>query len=111
MFGEPLPSVSADRVPEGAFLLDVREDDEWEAGHAPEAVHVPMGDIPARMTEVPQDGDVVVICRAGARSARVVGFLQSQGWGNVFNLDGGMQAWDAVGKPVVTPAATPGVVI
>ena len=49
--------------------------------------------------------------RAGSRSARVVAFLQGNGFGNVFNLDGGMQAWEAVGKPVVTPAATPGVVI
>ncbi|GIG57854.1 sulfurtransferase [Longispora fulva] len=110
MFGEPLPSVSPSDVPAGAFLLDVREVDEWEAGHAPDAVHVPMSEIPARIAEVPEEGDVVVICRAGGRSARVVAYLQGNGRGNVFNLDGGMQAWDATGKPVVS-AAGPGVVI
>ncbi|MGY0230215.1 rhodanese-like domain-containing protein [Longispora urticae] len=111
MFGEQLPSVSASDVPAGAFLLDVREHDEWAAGHAPDAVHVPMSEIPARLAEVPQDGDVVVICRVGGRSARVVSYLQGNGYANVFNLDGGMQAWDAVGKPIVSTSDAPGIVI
>lgn len=89
-------------VPASAFLLDVREDDEWQAGHAPGAVHLPMMEIPARMTEVPQDREVVVVCRVGGRSGQVVGYLMQQGFGNVTNLDGGMMSWAAAGRPVVS---------
>ena len=67
------------QVDDDAFLLDVRDPDEWEAGHAPEAVHVPMMELPARMDEVPDDRDVVVVCRVGSRSAQVVAYLQAQG--------------------------------
>lgn len=83
------------------FLLDVREPAEWQAGHAPEAYHLPMQEIPARLAEIPMDGDVVVVCRVGGRSAMVVEFLQSNGWNNVINLDGGMRAWEAAGLPLV----------
>jgi len=89
-------------VPAGAYLLDVREDDEWAAGHAPDAHHVPMYEVPARLDEIPADGDVVVICRVGARSAQVVAYLQAQGRQNAVNLDGGMTAWAHVGRPLVS---------
>jgi rhodanese-related sulfurtransferase len=93
--------VQATQVTDDAFLLDVREPDEWDAGHPPGAHHVPMMDIPARAAEVPADRDVVVICRVGARSAQVVAYLRQRGWANVHNLDGGMHAWAAAGRPVV----------
>lgn len=102
-----VPSVTVDQVPSGAFLLDVREPDEWAAGHAPEARHLPMREVPARMAEVPTDGDVLVVCRTGVRSAKVVGFLMANGWDNVINLDGGMRAWAAAGHPLVGENATP----
>ncbi len=89
-------------VPSTAYLLDVREDDEWTAGHAPGAVHLPMMEIPARMAEVPQDREVVVVCRVGGRSGQVVGYLIQQGWENVINLEGGMMSWAAAGRPVVS---------
>jgi len=94
--------VTAADVPRGAYLLDVREPDEWSAGHQPGAHHVPMREIPARLTEVPKDGDVVVVCRVGARSGQVVAFLTANGWGNVRNLTGGLTAWAAAGKPLVS---------
>ena len=94
--------MSVDDVPDGVFLLDVREDDEWTAGHAPGAVHVPMMEIPARSDEVPDDRDVVVVCRVGQRSAQVVAYLRQQGWDRVVNLDGGMAGWDAAGRPMVS---------
>ena len=106
MFGEQVPSVTAHDVGEGAYLLDVREDDEWAAGHAPEAHHLPMMEIPARLADVPQDGDVVVVCRMGGRSAQVVAYLRRNGWDNVRNLDGGMEDWAAVGRPLVTDDGT-----
>ena len=63
------PAVMSTEVPAGVYLLDVREDDEWAAGHAPDAVHIPVGALSERAAEIPQDGEVYVICRSGARSA------------------------------------------
>ena len=90
-----------------AYLLDVREPDEWTAGHAPGAHHLPMMEVPARMAEIPAEGDVVVVCRMGGRSAQVTAYLVNQGWDNVRNLDGGMEDWTARGRPVVSEDGTP----
>ena len=68
--GESLPEVPAAGVPDDAWLLDVREDDEWAAGHVPGATHVPLGQLGARTAEVPRDQQIYVICRSGIRSAR-----------------------------------------
>ncbi len=101
----------ADRlVAAGAFLLDVREDDEWAAGRAPAAVHVPMGQVAERADELPADRVVVCICRAGGRSAAVAAALAGAGF-EVANVDGGMSAWEALGLPVVTDGGTPGRII
>lgn len=89
-------------MPDGAYILDVRELDEWDAGHPPGAHHVPMMTIPARLADVPTDEQVVVLCRHGHRSAQVVGFLASRGLDNVVNLDGGIVEWVAAGRPIVT---------
>jgi rhodanese-related sulfurtransferase len=102
VFGEQVPGVAASEVGADAYLLDVREDDEWAAGHAPGAHHLPMMEIPVRLTEVPQDGDVVVVCRMGGRSAQVVAYLRRNGWDNARNLDGGMQEWVAAGRPLTS---------
>jgi rhodanese-related sulfurtransferase len=103
MFGRSeVPEVAAADVPAGSFLLDVREADEWDAGHAPDAHHLPMMQVPARVAEIPADGDVVVVCRVGARSAQVVAYLCSLGRDNVRNLDGGMVAWVRAGRPLVS---------
>ncbi len=106
-----VPTVDAAQVADDVFLLDVREPDEWSAGHPPGAHHVPMMEIPSRAAEVPDDRDVVVVCRVGARSAQVVAFLRQQGYGNVYNLDGGMYAWAAAGRPVVGEDGRVGTVI
>jgi rhodanese-related sulfurtransferase len=97
-----IPAVSPADVASDAYLLDVREPDEWAAGHSRGAVHLPMMELPGRLSEVPDDRDVVVICRVGARSAQVVQYLLRNGWTNVRNLDGGMHAWAAAGRPLVT---------
>ncbi|WP_213451135.1 rhodanese-like domain-containing protein [Rhizomonospora bruguierae] len=111
MFGPKVPAVHAGEVDEGAYLLDVREDDEWVAGHAPGAHHLPMMEIPARMAEVPTEGDVVVVCRSGGRSAQVVAYLVNNGWDNARNLDGGMQSWQAAGRPLVSEDGQPARVV
>lgn len=90
-------------VPAGAVLLDVRENDEWAAGHAAGAVHVPMGQITQRLDEIAgalPERPVRVVCRSGGRSARVTAYLVQQGWEAV-NVDGGMRAWSAAGRPMV----------
>ena len=107
MFGPQVPSVTVIDVQPDAYLLDVREPDEWAAGHAPGAHHLPMMDVPARIAEVPTDTEVVVVCRAGGRSGQVVSYLLGNGWDNVRNLDGGMQAWAAAGRDVVTDDGQP----
>ncbi len=89
-------SVSVDRIPEGAALLDVREDDEWAAGHAPQAVHIPLAEVPGRLDELPA-GDLYVVCRSGGRSARAAAYLNSGGY-TAINVEGGMQSWQAAGR-------------
>ncbi len=106
-----VPTVAAAGVGDDVYLLDVREPDEWAAGHPPGAHHVPMMEIPARAGEVPTDRDVVVVCRVGGRSAQVVGYLLQRGFENVYNLDGGMYAWAAAGRPVVGEDGSAGHVI
>jgi rhodanese-related sulfurtransferase len=95
-----VPEVAVRDVGDDAYLLDVRDGEEWEAGHAPTAHHVPMSEILARLDEVPHDQDVVVVCRVGARSAQVVAYLRANGWDRVTNLTGGMCAWEAAGRPL-----------
>ena len=85
---------------DGAVLLDVREPHEWQAGHAPKARHIPLGQLARRAGEVPQDRAVVTVCRSGARSARAAALLARDGR-QVSNLGGGMHAWARAGLPVV----------
>ena len=87
-------------VDAGALLLDVRENDEWAAGHAPDAMHIPLGEVQRRSDELPDDREVVAICGMGGRSARATAALLRQGY-NVVNVAGGMKAWAAAGYPVV----------
>ena len=93
------------------YVLDVREDDEWAAGHMPDAVHIPMSGLLDRVSEVPKDRDVVVVCKVGSRSAQVTAYLRQQGWPNVANLDGGVVAWVQAGKPFVTDDGSPASVL
>jgi rhodanese-related sulfurtransferase len=86
----------------GAFVLDVRQPDEWAAGHIEGATLIPLGDLPARLGEVPADQQVVVVCRSGNRSAAGRDILLSAGRTGVTSMAGGMNDWTAAGYPVVT---------
>ena len=79
---------------EDFFLLDVREGWEYEVSNV-DGVHIPLGDLPSRVDELSdqKDAEVVVMCRAGGRSAKAVEFLTANGFSNVHNLKGGMTAW------------------
>lgn len=82
------------------FMLDVREPDEYDAGHIPGITLIPMGEIPDRLSEIPTDVPVIVTCRTGNRSGQVVDFLREQGFTNVHNMDGGIVAWQKAGYEV-----------
>lgn len=88
-------------------LLDVREPDEWDAGHIAGSQHIPLGQLAARLAEVPRDKVVVCVCRSGGRSARAQRGLLQLGV-EAENLDGGVQAWVRSGHALVTAAGTPG---
>lgn len=94
-------TVTPKDVADDAVVLDVREQDEFDAGHAPAAVHIPLADLPSRVGELPEvDGDLPVVCRSGGRSSRAVQWLAAQGY-DVANVDGGMKQWAADGKTVI----------
>ena len=82
----------------GAVLVDVREDDEWAAGHAPRAIHVPLGTLDPRSFD--STVAVVAVCRSGKRSAIAASQLAAAGI-TVYNLAGGMKAWLEDGQPVI----------
>jgi len=82
------------------FLLDVREQWEYDEGHIPNITLIPMNDVPTRLSEIPTDKAVIVSCRSGNRSGQVVEYLRQQGYDNVHNLQGGILAWQQAGLPV-----------
>ena len=108
-----VPEIDADearqRVDDGAVLLDVREPEEWNAGRVDGSLWIPMRDVGARQGDLPGDTPIVVICRSGARSGKVVAALVQAGYDAV-NLGGGIKAWVALGLPIVADDGTPGVV-
>jgi rhodanese-related sulfurtransferase len=101
-----LPSVTATELSADVVLIDVREPDEWERGHAVGAIHVPLGDVPTRFAELPTDGDVVIVCHGGGRSARATQWLLGQGY-ECRNLTGGMVAYAAAGHELQSENGAP----
>lgn len=95
-----VPELAAD-LPADTVLLDVREDDEWAAGHAPDALHIPLGELAGRLADLPADACVYVVCRMGGRSARATAYLNANGW-DATNVAGGMQSWAQHGRPLVS---------
>jgi rhodanese-related sulfurtransferase len=91
-------------------VLDVREPDEWAAGHVAASVHIPLGELGARLAELPGDRPIVAVCRSGARSGTVTEALGSRGY-DVVNLVGGLQAWAAEGLPLVADDGLTGSVL
>jgi len=108
-----VPSVVVDQLPtplpDELTVLDVREPIEWQHGHVEGSVHVPMMDIPERVGDLPTEGQVLVVCKVGGRSAQVVQYLQQHGI-DAFNLDGGLLEWHAAGRPLVADVGQPMVV-
>ncbi len=86
----------------GAFVLDVRQPEEWAAGHVPDATLIPLGELASRVNEVPKDRQVVVVCRSGNRSAQGRDILLGAGHPSVTSMAGGMNDWAAAGYPTAT---------
>lgn len=93
-------TVAAVRENPGVFLLDVREPDEYAAGHIPGITLIPMGEVADRLNELPRDKEIIVTCRSGNRSSQVADFLREQGFTNVHNMTGGLVAWQDAEYPV-----------
>ena len=108
----PVPSTTVNELDalKSPIFLDVRETDEWEAGHAPDAWFWPLARLDQVRAELPLGPKIVCVCRSGARSATATELLRS--WGlDAVNLEGGMQAWAADGRPVERDDGSPGTVI
>jgi hydroxyacylglutathione hydrolase len=80
---------------DGRVVIDVRNDTEWNEGHIPSAIHIPLGHLAERIAEVPNDTPIVVHCQGGGRSSIAASLLQKMGRKNVANLAGGYKAWVA----------------
>ena len=101
-----VPQTTVDQLPTDAVILDVREDDEWQAGHAEGATHIPLGDLAQRLADVPEGSPVYVVCRSGGRSARATQWLNQNGFEAV-NVDGGMKSWESSGRPLTAASGQP----
>ncbi|MFD1020580.1 rhodanese-like domain-containing protein [Thalassobacillus hwangdonensis] len=75
-------------------FIDVREDEEVAQGMVPNAKHIPLGNIPEAVNDLDKDQTYVMICRSGGRSMKAASYMEEQGFKNLYNMDGGMLAWD-----------------
>lgn len=82
-----------------AVIVDVREDSEWNEGHIPGAIHIPLGQLNERLPELKlyKDSTVITQCKSGGRSAKALDILKSAGFSKVYSMEGGIMAWDEAG--------------
>jgi len=92
---------AAEKRTAGAFILDIREQHEWNEVHIPDATLIPLGQLESRLNEIPRDQDIVVVCRSGNRSATGRDILLRAGFENVTSMAGGMNDWQAHGFPTI----------
>jgi rhodanese-related sulfurtransferase len=93
---------AAQKRDQGAFILDVRQPEEWTQFHIPGATLIPLGELPNRLNEVPKDKPIVVVCRTGHRSASGRDILLQAGFTSVTSMAGGVTEWQAQGLPIAT---------
>lgn len=110
-----VPEITIEDVkarPVATRLIDVREPEEYAHGHIPGAVNLPQADLASRLTEIPRDQPLMVVCRSGVRSLRAARFLAQMGYDQVSSVDGGTEAWQAAGLPIesVGDAAQPHII-
>jgi rhodanese-related sulfurtransferase len=93
-------SQAYEKYQKGVFFLDVRTQAEWDSFHIPNTTLIPLDQLAARVNEVPQDREVVVVCRSGNRSKTGRDQLRQAGYDLVTSMSGGVNAWRAAGYPV-----------
>jgi rhodanese-related sulfurtransferase len=100
--GPQLDTLAATRLMnDGAVVVDVREAEEFSAGHLTSAKHIPVADIDKRINDIPSDKPILVYCATGTRSGKAAAALKKAGRDQIFNLNGGIAAWKQAGLPVV----------
>jgi rhodanese-related sulfurtransferase len=87
---------------QGAFILDVREQSEWDQFHIPGATLIPLGSLPDQLAKIPKDKTVIVVCRTGRRSAEGRDILLKAGYEKVTSMTGGVTEWQSKGLPIET---------
>ena len=85
-----------------AIIVDVRENNEWQEQHVPNAIHIPLGELSSRLTELDayKNSAIIAQCRSGKRSLQAAETLKSAGFTKVYNLEGGLNAWQKAGLPI-----------
>lgn len=94
-------TLTVNEVPDDAHILDVRDPYEFDAGHIPGAINIPLDQLPLRIDELDPDTDYYVICRTGGRSARATPYMEMHGYSAV-NVAGGCGAWLEADKPLIS---------
>jgi len=94
-------TLTVEEVPDDAHILDVRDPYEFDAGHIPGAINIPLDQLPLRIEELDPDTDYYVICRTGGRSARATPYMEMHGY-SAINVAGGCGAWLEADKPLVS---------
>jgi rhodanese-related sulfurtransferase len=85
---------------DGVFFLDVRTQEEWDDFHAPNTTHIPLDQLESRYSELPNDEEIVVVCRSGNRSRTGRDILLNNGFDQVTSMAGGLNAWNEAGFPI-----------
>jgi rhodanese-related sulfurtransferase len=99
----PIPvDEAAQKWSHGAFVLDVRTAEEWEQGHIPDSVAIPLVELPDRLSEIPRDREIVVVCSLGERSQEGLEILVDAGFEKATCMSGGITRWQARGYPIET---------
>jgi rhodanese-related sulfurtransferase len=106
----PLKPAEADEATRtGSLLIDIRAQDEWDAGHAPVALHIPVRRLGERLPKLPKSSELILVCRTGSRARAQAELLAAKGV-TVAYVNGGMRAWAKAGLPVVTTGDRPGTI-
>jgi rhodanese-related sulfurtransferase len=100
------PERAAAMVGEGAVLIDVRRDYEWDAGHLAGARHIELNELTAAADSIPRERPVVFVCRSGSRSALAAAAFREAGW-DAHHVEGGLHAWVDAGLPIDGEIAEP----
>jgi len=105
LFGPPLPSLNANELNEKLkngkrpVVVDVRQPDEYRAGHIVGSKLIPLGELSKRINELPQDKEIICVCATGSRSRSATKYLVGAGY-NAFDMSGGMMMWSRAQLPI-----------